>query len=211
MSPTLTLYAISNEVDTDTASDAYDAIVRGLSGGPVAILDELARVGILPDDTSREELSETKRELEEAEAKEAAARDERDTVQEQHDETKREIDDLNTRIAELEKCNGYLADQVKRWKSGEPAPEPVPTVWVKTTSHRARDLLRRAFDRAGLEDEDIPQPWFRRASARSKSFVRQEGEFWEIPVTVDLSRIKGATVLKRPVPVSDRFRPGFSS
>jgi hypothetical protein len=79
------------------------------------------------------------------------------------------------------------------------------TVWVKTGSHRAREQLLRAVDLAGFEK---PKPWFRRSPHPAQ--LRTSNEYWEIPAEVDVSRIKGAAVMAKPVPEAERFRPFWS-
>jgi ATP-dependent Clp protease ATP-binding subunit ClpA len=174
--------------------------VRGLPGGPIAILDELAEVGVLPVGSLPEDLAEARHQIEELEQERNDATSQASVSEEQKDEHERTIDDLNAEVAELGKKLAAQADELERWRAGEDV-EVVPTVWVKTTSHRAREQLQRAARYRGVE----VKAWFRKP-ARGHGY-RREGEFWELPATLDVSGIKGATVLKAPVPKDELIRP----
>lgn len=77
------------------------------------------------------------------------------------------------------------------------------TVWVKTTSHRARERLLRECSCAGLP---VPSPCFRRSTHPCN--FRQSGEFWELPAEfVGELRVTGVQVLKHPIPSHELIRP----
>lgn len=97
-------YAIANDVDTDHARDAYDAIVRGLPGGPAGILDALAEIGMVPG-TFRDDLRETEREaeqvIEELNEEIVRVREELGEAEDKVAEHEDTISDLKDEIADL--------------------------------------------------------------------------------------------------------------
>lgn len=79
-------------------------------------------------------------------------------------------------------------------------PETTETRWVKSTSHRSRERLLSTCRMAGYAE---PESWFRKARGRG----RTEDEYFAVPVDVDVSRIKGITVLARGLRPDELIRP----
>jgi hypothetical protein len=207
MSVALTLYALTNDVETSEASDAYDAIVRGLPGGPERILDELAEVGVLPVGSAPDDLAEAREQIVGLEQERNDATSEARSAREETIGLERTVTGLEAQVDKLTARLERQTEGIERVQGGEAFAEVFPVVetrWVKTTSHRGREQLLRAFRFAGLDE---PQAWFRKPGPNSKGWLRQDGEYWEVPTTIDVSRVSGATVLKRGVPREQRFRP----
>lgn len=80
--------------------------------------------------------------------------------------------------------------------------EPVASVWVKSTSHRSREQLMRACDRAGVRR---PASWFRQA--KDPRQFRNGDEYFEVPTTVGIAGIKGLVVLKSAILAAELIRP----
>lgn len=111
-------YAIANDVDTDHARDAYDAIVRGLPGGPAGILDALADIGMVPG-TLQDELRGAEREVEELSEELVGAREELDAAEEiidgqkiDIDNQKHEIESERKRVASRDDTIAVLTDKI---------------------------------------------------------------------------------------------------
>jgi septal ring factor EnvC (AmiA/AmiB activator) len=104
-------YACANGVDTDHARDAYDAVVRGLPGGPSGILDALAEIGMVPG-TLQEDLQEAQREIEELCREVVNAESLADTAQGQVEDHKETIADLRAEVEHERKRVGARDDTI---------------------------------------------------------------------------------------------------